>query len=225
MPGRYVQASARRQHLSKALVFGGAFNPPTVAHVDLAEFAMKAAGFDYVIFVPTKNTYISDTQHKEYVFSDASRVRMLEKIAETRPWMIVSRFELDARQQPRTYETLCHFRDQGYTCSLLFGSDKLPELEHGWKYVDSICREFGIVCMSRKDDDTEAMLDRDPYLRSLRKYILLLDTPPQTRNVSSTAVRMHLAEMKERFRQVKQILPEELHTMILDYMCESEGEE
>ena len=80
----------------RALLFGGAFNPPTIAHIRLAEYAMRTLGFEKVIFVPTKNSYISDTQGKEYVFSDADRLMMLDRIAADNPWMEVSRYEIEA---------------------------------------------------------------------------------------------------------------------------------
>jgi nicotinic acid mononucleotide adenylyltransferase len=55
----------------RALVYGGAFNPPTIAHIELADFARKAAGFDKVIFVPSKMRYITDDQKKDFAFDDA----------------------------------------------------------------------------------------------------------------------------------------------------------
>lgn len=201
-----------------ALLFGGAFNPPTIAHVDLAEYAMRKAGFEKVIFVPTKNTYISDTQGKEYVFSDEDRIAMLEKIAENRPWMIVSRYEIDAETQPRTYKTLCHYRDLGYKVSLLFGSDKLPELEHGWRYVENICKEFGIVCMKRSSDHPEELIASDPYLSTISQWITVLETPDETKNVSSTQVRRLLSRMREEYSEMKQQLPEELHELMFEYL-------
>ena len=212
----HVQASARRTDLSRALVFGGAFNPPTRAHIELAEFAMKETGFDKVIFVPTKQTYIADEQRKEYVFSDEERLKMLDAVAADHPWMEVSRFEIESETQPRTYKTLCHYRDRGDICSLLFGSDKLPELETVWRYVEEIAQEFGIVCMKRSDDDPKELIDQDPYLRTLKPYIRLVDTPASTRFVSSTKIRVSLAEMKREFQKLSNDTPPELHDILLE---------
>ena len=202
----------------RALLFGGAFNPPTVAHIRLAEYAMRTLGFEKVVFVPTKNSYISDTQGKEYAFSDADRLMMLDRIAEHNPWMIVSRYEIEAEKQPRTYETLCHYRDLGYQCSLLFGSDKLGELETVWRHVEDICREFGIVCMKRSTDRPEELLETDPYLSGISQWITILETPDDTKGVSSTQIRRILAEMQEEYAALKLQLPEELHKVMLGYV-------
>ena len=122
----------------KALMFGGAFNPPTIAHIQLAEYAKKMTKSDVVIFVPTKMTYIKNDQQKDFAFNDEVRYEMLQKIASTREWMVVSDFEIKAETQPRTYMTLLHLKDEGYACKLLFGSDKLKELKTGWMYMKEI---------------------------------------------------------------------------------------
>ena len=223
MQRRYVQASSRRKDLRTALLFGGAFNPPTIAHIGLAEYARELTGKESVIFVPTKNSYISDTQGKEYVFSDEDRLFMLDQIALNRPWMEVSRFEIEAEKQPRTYETLCHFRKNGVQASLLFGSDKLAELQTVWKYVPEICREFGIVCMKRSDDDPESLIRNDPFLRELASCITIIDTPETTREVSSTNARRSLAAMKQAYGEIREILPAELHGLMLEYVKKGDG--
>lgn len=38
--------------MSGALAFFGAFNPPTVAHLELARFALEQTGRERAIFVP-----------------------------------------------------------------------------------------------------------------------------------------------------------------------------
>ena len=195
--------------MKKALVFGGAFNPPTNAHINLAEFALKQTGYDQVIFVPSKMTYIRNDQKKNFSFGDDTRLKMLEKIAEKRTWMIVSDHEIRSVQQPRTYLTLQYLKEQGYACSLLFGSDKLPELQTGWLHVEEICHEFGIYCMARYEDNCEGMIAEDPYLGSLKSYIHVIHTPQTYRNISSTEVRELYLEKK--FTEIDSLVPEELN--------------
>lgn len=208
--------------MSTALMFGGAFNPPTIAHIELADYARTAVGADYVIFVPTKNAYIADEQHKNYVFSDAQRLAMLERIASTHPWMLVSHYEIDSASQPRTYQTLCHLKEEGYDCRLLMGSDKLPELEHGWKFVKEITQEFGIVCMERSEDNVAEILKKDAYLSTLIPYIEVLKTPEKTRHVSSTAVRTLLGEIQESYARLKTMVPDEISEALIQCVLEDE---
>ncbi len=183
--------------MTKALAFFGAFNPPTAAHLRLAEFALGETGREQAIFVPSKSVYIRDEQGKDLAYSDAQRLRMLEKAAETRSWMKVFDWETRQLRQPRSYETLCQLRREGIQASLLFGSDKLPELEHGWLHVREIAEEFGIVCLTRGADECRRMIEEDPYLRTLSPHITILDTPEETRGISSTQVRRLVKELGE----------------------------
>lgn len=193
----------------KALMFGGAFNPPTIAHIQLAEYAKKMTKSDVVIFVPTKMTYIKNDQQKDFAFNDEVRYEMLQKIASTREWMVVSDFEIKAETQPRTYMTLLHLKDEGYACKLLFGSDKLKELKTGWMYMKEITEQFGIVCMKRSNDDFQSIIDNNPYIKSISPYIDMIDTPDDFQMISSSIVR-HLFD-EGKYKEIDSLIPEELN--------------
>lgn len=193
----------------KALMFGGAFNPPTIAHIQLAEYAKKMTKSDVVIFVPTKMTYIKNDQQKDFAFNDEVRYEMLQKIASTREWMVVSDFEIKAETQPRTYITLLHLKDEGYACKLLFGSDKLKELKTGWMYMKEITEQFGIVCMKRSNDDFQSIIDNNPYVKSISPFIDMIDTPDDFQMISSSIVR-HLFD-EGKYAKIDPLIPEELN--------------
>jgi len=190
------------------LAFFGAFNPPTRAHIDLAEYVMKAAGYEGVIFVPSKSVYITESQKKEFAFSDSDRLKMLEKIAAERPWMSFTDIEMREKEQPRTYVTLCMLRDHGLTASLLIGADKLIELENKWAMVPEIASEFGIVCMDRGDVDCREVINNSPFLQSLN--ITVVDVPDRYKDFSSSRVRECLARIAELKSELQTLLPPEL---------------
>ena len=192
------------------LAFFGAFNPPTKAHIDLAELARKKTGRDKVIFVPSKMLYIRDEQGKNLVYSDKERLMMLRKIAENRPQMEICDWETHQEKQPRTYETRCHLKEEGKICSLLLGSDKLPELENGWRFVRQIAEEFGIVCLKRNGDDTFRLIQEDAYLRTLSPYITLIDSPDEMQHVSSSAVRERVLEIRKLKDELTSMVPTEI---------------
>ena len=137
---------------------------------------------------------------------------MLEKIAETRPWMEVTDRELREPVQPRTYVTLCALRKDGFAPALLVGSDKLPELPR-WKYIAELIREFGIVCLTRGGDDCRGIIDADPFLKELQDRITLLDTPDDWRDISSSKVREALRQGRQE--DLARMVPEEILPMLL----------
>ena len=175
--------------MKKALAFFGAFNPPTTAHLELARYALEQTGRESVVFVPSRSAYIREEQGKDYAYSDRARLAMLRAAREKRPWMAVTDYELTLDHQPRSYETLCRLKEEGYEAALLMGSDKLAELETGWKYVREIAEEFGIVCMERAEDDCGEIIRNSAFLTELMPYITVLKTPEETKNISSTQVR------------------------------------
>lgn len=210
--------------MKRVLAFFGAFNPPTIAHIEAARIAMEATGREGVVYVPSKAVYIRDEQDKDFAYSDWQRLEMLRRAAESRPWMAVSDWELRQAAQPRTYETLCHLRDEeGYAPALLIGSDKLPELEHGWKHVEDIAREFGFVCNGRGTDECAAMIREDPYLASLSDRIEVVGASDLLRGVSSTEVRRRLSRIRALKREVQALVPNEV-LPLLDIEDESPSE-
>ncbi len=200
--------------MTDSLAFFGAFNPPTVAHLELARFAAQAMNVKQVIFVPSKSVYIRDEQGKDFAYSDAQRVAMLRAAAEHRPWMRVTDWEMRQPRQPRTYETLCRLRETGCSPALLLGSDKLAELEHGWMHVEEIAREFGVVCLTRGQDEILRMIEENAYLASLARYIRVLETPPETRAVSSTNVRRCVREIRRLQEEINGMVTPEIRPLL-----------
>ena len=194
--------------MTASLAFFGAFNPPTAAHIDLAEFAMKALGRDHVIFVPSQSTYISGFQGKDYAFSNEERLSMLNTVAAARPWMRVCDWEMKQEKQPKTYATLCHLREEGKCPSLLIGSDKLIELETKWQFTREISDEFGIVCMDRGADNCEEIIRGSEFLQGLN--LTVLSVPDEYHGISSTEARKYLRQIQEAKDALKDILPPEL---------------
>ena len=75
--------------------------------------------------------------------------------------------------------------------------------------------EFGIVCLSRSGDDCAAIIAGDPFLVSLSDCIRIVETPAETREVSSSRARALLREGGAGAREaLSEILPEEVLRML-----------
>ena len=55
-------------------------------------------------------------------------------------------------------------------------------------------------------DECGRMIRENPYLRSLAPYIRILETPEETRNVSSTQVRRLVREIREKQEELRETL-------------------
>ena len=175
--------------MQKVLAFFGAFNPPTNAHVKLAEYAMVYLAMDGVVFVPSKSDYITDTQAKDYAFEDAFRLDMLRDLSAVYPWLAVSDHDIKSETQPRTYDTLCALKEEGYDPVLLIGSDVLTKLQTDWLHVDKIAQEFGIACLNRDGADYRAFVEADAFLSPFKGCFRFVPPKEDFFAISSTDVR------------------------------------
>lgn len=201
--------------MKKVLAFFGAFNPPTNAHIDLAELAMKETGREQVVFVPSKAEYIVDEQKKEYAFEDAFRLDMLGDLQMTRPWMDICRHDMESETQPRTYETLCWMRDHEMDPTLLVGSDVLFNMESKWENVNKIAKEFGIVCITRSELKFPESIQDDAFLAPFIPYITLVQAPDEYLWSSSSGARCQYDQALSYWERLCQIVPSEMAAHLL----------
>ena len=212
--------------MKKVLAFFGAFNPPTVAHIDMANIARKATGCEGVIFIPSQNTYILNTQGKGWAYGNEHRLEMLANIARRRRWMKVSAHDIDAVYQPRTYETLCHLREQGYEPRLLVGADVLASFEAAWENVDKIIHEFGVVCVDRYDNGyAAAVINNSPFLQQFRDGIQIISCSGVDLGISSSDVRDTLDELWALRDELEEMIPHEIFNGLVEPYKPMRGKE
>lgn len=193
----------------KSLLFGGAFNPLTNAHLLLADEALRKTDSNEVIFLPSKSDYVLNEERKGFCFSDEERLKILQEVAKRHNWMSVSDYELNLSEQPRTYFSLKHFKSLGKEVRLLIGSDWLIDMKKRWKYVDEIAKEFGIVVVERNEDEAETIIRSDPSLIELLPYFLIIKPTAKYRSISSSKVRELLQDWGRNKMQIKELVPPE----------------
>lgn len=205
----------------KALFYGGAFNPPTNAHLDLSELALKKTGFDKVIFVPTKSKYILSQEGKEFSFLESERLQMLKLLAKKRSFMEISDAELVAKEQPRTYFTMKEIQKKGYELKLLLGSDWLhKESVSKWLYLKEIALEFGFVVFVRNGDNVRELIEENSALQEFKNRFFVINPPSDYYKISSSKVRELLTDFKKNEMAIKRMVPSE----IFEYLKERKND-
>lgn len=133
--------------MAKIGLFGGSFNPPTIAHKSLADYAFAALELDKLLWVVCPQNV--DKNPKELAPFE-HRMRMVELILADRPKMEASRIE-ENQKSTETIYTVRALRELYPDDHLFFlmGTDNWKTF-HNWghDYAD-ILKEVSIVVLQR----------------------------------------------------------------------------
>lgn len=126
--------------------FGGCFNPPTIAHIELAKLAIKQANLDKLIFIPMGNCYPKvDLIDFEY------RYEMLKIAIKDEEKMEISDMQLN--QQFTTY-AVDSFQtiDNTYNGEKYFimGEDNFKQIEN-WKSPEKL-KKYNFIVFERNEN-------------------------------------------------------------------------
>jgi nicotinate-nucleotide adenylyltransferase len=193
------------------LVFGGTFDPPTRAHIEMPRLVLERTGADQLVYVPAAR---SPHKRENPAASDADRVAMLElalREAGMAGMASIATAEVDvtaggpsagsagAHARPATYtiDTIRMFRQSlqpGTIMRLLMGADQALAF-HRWRDPRVLMALAEPVVMLRRpaesvDQLIEALREHWPRdeAEAWRRRVVELDV----RDVSSTDVRQLL---------------------------------
>jgi Cytidylyltransferase-like len=155
-------------------VYPGSFNPPTIAHLAIAEAAVRQCGLDRVDLVLSRHALGKDPAG---LVPLADRLAVLEALAATRPWLgaVVS----DGR--------LVGEIAAGYDVVVL-GADKWSQVaDPAWYGGDPARRDAVVAALPRLALAPRAAAP--PALAVPPAGTVVLDVPGEHRTVSATGVR------------------------------------
>ena len=154
--------------------YPGSFNPPTIAHLAIAEAARDQCQLDRVDLVVSRVALAKeDVEHPPF----DERIAILERVAATRPWLgvVVTEAQLLADVAA------------GYDV-LVLGADKWVQIQDVVFYDGS--EEARDAALARLPE--VALVRRPPH--ELPPGLLVLDVPAELGEVSSTLARAGRSE-------------------------------
>ena len=182
------------------VIFGGAFNPVTKAHMQVYEYVMNRVGADEFVFLPVSSAYT-----KSDLASNYHRLNMLELAIATKDNVKVSELEMNDSDFLGTYQSLIRFSDsEKVDVGFVIGADNLMGM-HLWINIQGILSEFKIIVLSRYGIDINKIIDGNPILKKHKKSFIICDD--FNVDISSTHFR-------EIFK--KEFVPEGVFEYIVD---------
>ncbi len=167
-------------------VFGGAFDPPHVAHASLVQAAVQSLALNELRVIPTGQAW-----HKTRTLSAAShRLAMAELAFSPLPKVVVDSREIERSGPSYTVQSLRELRTERPQGEffLVMGEDQARALQtwHEWQEILRIA----IICVASREDltGTEARF-RAPFGYESRFHRLAVPAAP----VSATDIRNRVA--------------------------------
>lgn len=126
--------------------FGGCFNPPTIAHIELIEQTIKDNNLDMVYFVP-----MGDLYKKENLISAFHRVNML-KIA-IKEKMEILNISIDSKKDLKAIDTFRIIEKQFNQSDNYFimGPDNFKNIKF-WKDSEELLKNYKYIVLNREND-------------------------------------------------------------------------
>lgn len=183
-------------------IFGGSFNPPTIAHIDLAKQILdNIENIEKIIFVPVSTKY-----NKQGLASDNDRFNMLEEVCKKLNNIEVSSIELDSPRQLFTIETLDILQEQNKEKQICFiiGTDNLKKLET-WHKADELLEKYKVIVLKRDNDDVGKIIKESIFLTKYKEAIINLENINPI-NLSSSYIRERL----EKSEGISSLVPREI---------------
>lgn len=159
--GSIVSSMNRLPDWSHLVLYGGTFDPPHLAHIELPRLACRAVGAQGVLYMPAGRPphksvrRISDAHH---------RLSMLKLALAGADWAAISTWEMERPQVSFTFETLEYLRQalgEGVRIHLLIGGDMAATF-HQWREPARILELAQPLVMLRPPHDRDWLLARLP---------------------------------------------------------------
>lgn len=189
-------------------ILGGAFDPPQMGHLILAEYSRETLCIDHILFVPVADHPVKQGETRLPV---RHRLAMLERAIKDNRSFSISRVDIDRQGPHYSADTVKIIQGQYPQAQLYFvmGGDNLRSLP-SWKRAQDLYQSCRLAVMKRADEDIAAAM-HDDALPGLSEKVDIVDVPMLSIWLSSTYV-------VERLRQnlsVRYLVPDN----VLDYIA------
>lgn len=167
------------------VVYGGAFNPPTIAHYEIAKILKGLPGVSNLIILPVGMKY-----QKDSLINDDIRLDMVKLLAK-RVNALVSDLELHNDKYYGTLHTLDELSKSFDDIYFVMGADNLLHLDK-WINYETLLDKYKFIVFTRDDIDCEKVIDEK--FQKYKDHFLLY---PLHIDVSSTMIRDNIELNKE----------------------------
>lgn len=174
------------------IVFGGSFNPPTLAHLKLAQLVLLEPEVTKVLWVP-----VGDDYAKPSLVACHHRLAMCKCLLESESQMTVSALECEATLTKGSYHTLSAIRKSypHQELAFLVGADHFLTLPK-WIEAARLLQEFRVWIVPRPGYPADFNLENHPFFRDYKEHLRFLTHFPRiSMSASEARAQMKLGKV------------------------------
>ena len=166
------------EEYSNKIIYGGAFNPPTLAHLQIGEYLLNKYKNLKLIYLPTNSFY-----NKDGLESFKNRFCMTKLLVKGLGRRVrVSAYEGKAHKFNGTYHTLIHFKHPYF----VIGADSLAKISE-WIEAEKLISENRFIVIPRQNYNIEDIMKQDILIKYKDHFIIENDFLEN--DISSTTYR------------------------------------
>lgn len=166
------------------ILYGGSFNPPTIAHFKIAQKLINTYKPKAFIFLPVGNVY-----NKEELVDFNQRYNMLQFFTRQFENSLISRFENEMNDYRGTIHSLNYYKKLYPKDEIFYviGADNLETL-HTWIDYQNMIKNYKFIVLNRNRINIEEIINNNSYFIKYKEHFYIEDNFEPI-NVSSTDYR------------------------------------
>ncbi|HCC06916.1 MAG TPA: nicotinate (nicotinamide) nucleotide adenylyltransferase [Clostridiales bacterium] len=191
-------------------IYGGSFNPLTLAHMDVVEKVLNLDEIEKVILLP-----LSDGYAKEDLAPAWDRYELIKECYKNDSRVKISSFDIRSGKQLTTVEYMDVFAEI-LEDDLVFvmGADNLMDFPR-WNDTDRLLKNYYHIVINRDNVDLEKIIENSELMKKYReKFILIKEgIKVEYSNISATRVRKCIAD--ENYIELDKLVSKEAKEYII----------
>ena len=218
----------------KILVVGGAFNPPTISHIEIPLLAARQLGMNSILYLPVGNGYnkstLIDIEHRKNMLQIAINNSIKKRLEENPKDNIQTYIDFLEAYHYRTLSTVesLDILEREWNADMYFfcGSDNLATLPY-WDSAKELLSHHHIITISRDCESIDLIVLKNDLLKKAYKekhiinFWLSASLTEKHSFVSSTHVRRLLNSSLPLDEDDKKYLDKVLDKDVLKYIKEN----
>ena len=167
--------------------FGGSFNPPTYAHLNIARTVIENLKLDTFFFVPMGNSY-----NKIDLADEKFRYDMLNLMCKDEKNIKVEDIELNRKETTTTIQAFKmieeKYNSKNNEIYYIMGADNFKKLPN-WKDAEELAKGFKYIIINRDNINIEELINSNKLLNKYKENFTVICIEDKYKDISSTIVR------------------------------------